>query len=317
MITPVIGVYWARRVARCVGLAREPDSSPVWRGAALHHEVLAREAVGARSCSASTSLRRPSTCTTVSTAASRRSMNDVFTSRRCCYILRPGVECTWPGKSAAETFHVTSIEGWRSSGPGLGMGGGQGGTGEGNGRPVRGRFCQAATRGRGTAAAHHPDAADGTAALRFLAAAPPKWRAGAARGGPATARHARSTGRRPTDRPQLPITGRTRAAADHVARPRLLTSGGDGNRAHHRAGRDGEGHVRLPRSGRGSPARGHTLEIKQKDKQFWPEVAAVQGGTTVTFPNFDASFTTYFRRPARTASTSAATDRVISRAPRC
>ena len=45
---------------------------------------------------------------------------------------------------------------------------------------------------------------------------------------------------------------------------------------------------------RGSPARGHTLEIKQKDKQFWPEVAAVQRGTTVTFPNFDAVFHNVF-----------------------
>src|SRR6187399_2748945 len=39
---------------------------------------------------------------------------------------------------------------------------------------------------------------------------------------------------------------------------------------------------------KGSGGRGHTLEIKQKDKQFSPQVAVVQKGTTVSFPNLDA-----------------------------
>ena len=45
---------------------------------------------------------------------------------------------------------------------------------------------------------------------------------------------------------------------------------------------------------KGSPARGHTLEIKQKDKQFWPQVAVVQRGTSVSFPNLDAVFHNVF-----------------------
>jgi plastocyanin len=45
---------------------------------------------------------------------------------------------------------------------------------------------------------------------------------------------------------------------------------------------------------RGAPARGHTLEIKQKDKQFSPQVAVVQRGTNVVFPNFDPVFHNVF-----------------------
>ena len=45
---------------------------------------------------------------------------------------------------------------------------------------------------------------------------------------------------------------------------------------------------------RGSAARGHTLEIKQKDKQFSPQVAVVQRGTSVVFPNLDPVFHNVF-----------------------
>src|SRR4029079_19626946 len=38
---------------------------------------------------------------------------------------------------------------------------------------------------------------------------------------------------------------------------------------------------------RTAPARGHALEIVQKDKQFSPQVTAVQRGTSVFFPNND------------------------------
>jgi plastocyanin len=48
----------------------------------------------------------------------------------------------------------------------------------------------------------------------------------------------------------------------------------------------GEAYVYLD-GPRGSPARGHTVEIKQKDKQFSPRVAVVPLGTRVVFPNQD------------------------------
>jgi plastocyanin len=36
------------------------------------------------------------------------------------------------------------------------------------------------------------------------------------------------------------------------------------------------------------PAKGHSLEIRQKDKQFTPQVAVVPWGASVYFPNADA-----------------------------
>jgi plastocyanin len=42
------------------------------------------------------------------------------------------------------------------------------------------------------------------------------------------------------------------------------------------------------------PAHGHTFEIAQRDKQFVPEVAVVQRGTKVTFPNYDTVFHNVF-----------------------
>jgi plastocyanin len=44
----------------------------------------------------------------------------------------------------------------------------------------------------------------------------------------------------------------------------------------------------------GPAARGRTVEIAQKDKQFVPSVAVVQRGTKVTFPNFDAVYHNVF-----------------------
>jgi plastocyanin len=46
-------------------------------------------------------------------------------------------------------------------------------------------------------------------------------------------------------------------------------------------------------------ARGHTLEIKQKDKQFWPQTAVVQRGTSVIFPNLDPVFHNVFSTSGR------------------
>jgi plastocyanin len=45
---------------------------------------------------------------------------------------------------------------------------------------------------------------------------------------------------------------------------------------------------------RGSLAHGKTLEIKQKDKQFWPRAAVVLRGTNVVFPNFDPVYHNVF-----------------------
>jgi len=50
---------------------------------------------------------------------------------------------------------------------------------------------------------------------------------------------------------------------------------------------------------KGSGGRGHTFEIKQKDKQFSPQVAVVQKGTTVSFPNLDAVFHSVFSTSGR------------------
>jgi plastocyanin len=47
---------------------------------------------------------------------------------------------------------------------------------------------------------------------------------------------------------------------------------------------------------RGPSGRGKTLEIKQRDKQFSPQVAVVAVGTRLSFPNFDAVFHNVFSR---------------------
>lgn len=52
---------------------------------------------------------------------------------------------------------------------------------------------------------------------------------------------------------------------------------------------------------RGHSARGQTLEIKQKDKQFSPRVAVVQRGTSVVFPNLDAIYHNVFSTSGRNA----------------
>jgi plastocyanin len=44
----------------------------------------------------------------------------------------------------------------------------------------------------------------------------------------------------------------------------------------------------------GASARGRTVEIAQRDKQFVPAVMVVQRGTRVTFPNYDAIYHNVF-----------------------
>jgi len=50
---------------------------------------------------------------------------------------------------------------------------------------------------------------------------------------------------------------------------------------------------------KGSSGRGHTLEIKQKDKQFSPQTAVVLKGTNVVFPNMDTVFHNVFSTSGR------------------
>jgi plastocyanin len=50
---------------------------------------------------------------------------------------------------------------------------------------------------------------------------------------------------------------------------------------------------------RGGAAHGRTLEIKQKDKQFSPQVAVVLRGTNVVFPNFDSIYHNVFSTSGR------------------
>ena len=50
---------------------------------------------------------------------------------------------------------------------------------------------------------------------------------------------------------------------------------------------------------KGSSGRGHTLEIKQKDKQFSPQTAVVLKGTNVVFPNMDSVFHNVFSTSGR------------------
>jgi len=50
---------------------------------------------------------------------------------------------------------------------------------------------------------------------------------------------------------------------------------------------------------KGSAAHGHTFEIKQKDKQFWPQTSVVVRGTSVVFPNLDAIFHNVFSTSGR------------------
>src|SRR6185369_7597869 len=49
---------------------------------------------------------------------------------------------------------------------------------------------------------------------------------------------------------------------------------------------------------KGSAARGHTLEIKQEAKEFSPQTAVVQRGTSVVFPNKDPFFHNVFSTSA-------------------
>ena len=108
--------------------------------------------------------------------------------------------------------------------------------------------------------------------------------------------------------PPLPVPG---TAAPAPATPSAATaagsakSGGGGDRVgvvtgrvEARSGSLKEAYVYVDMA-KGSSARGHTLEIKQKDKQFWPQMAVVQRGTSVVFPNLDSVFHSVFSTSGR------------------
>lgn len=108
--------------------------------------------------------------------------------------------------------------------------------------------------------------------------------------------------------PPLPVPG---TAAPAPATPSTPTatgsarSGGGGERVgsvtgrvEARSGSLKEAYVYVDIA-KGSSARGHTLEIKQKDKQFWPQTAVVQRGTSIVFPNLDSVFHSVFSTSGR------------------
>jgi len=108
--------------------------------------------------------------------------------------------------------------------------------------------------------------------------------------------------------PPLPIPGTAAPAPAATSAPATTGSakgGGGGERVgtvtgrvEARAGSFKEAYVYVDIA-KGSSARGHTLEIKQKDKQFWPQTAVVQRGTTVVFPNLDSLFHSVFSTSGR------------------
>ena len=152
-------------------------------------------------------------------------------------------------------------------------------------------------RGRRAAAADHPDDAGGTAALRHAAAAASVGRAGAAVGGLAAARQP-PTGTHGRRRPRARPAARPSPAAAAAARAAASASATVTGRVDARNGALKDAYVYVDMA-KGSSARGHTLEIKQKDKQFSPQTAVVQTGTNVVFPNMDSVFHNVFSTSGR------------------
>ena len=157
--------------------------------------------------------------------------------------------------------------------------------------PTRGGVRQAAEGSVRAAFAHHPDDADGAAALRHAA---PADSVGRLVGGRAPcdsgAPDPGSVGRR---RPPPPAAGGSTVGQTGARARRLLLRLGVDGRVSAKAGTLKDAYVYVDMV-KGAPARGHSLEIRQKDKQFSPQVAVVQRGTTVVFPNMDAIFHNVF-----------------------
>jgi plastocyanin len=91
----------------------------------------------------------------------------------------------------------------------------------------------------------------------------------------------------------VPPAGEPEAPADKTTALATVTG-----RVQARSGRLKDTYVYLDQM-RGGSAHGRTLEIKQKDKQFSPQVAVVLRGTTVVFPNFDSIYHNVFSTSGR------------------
>ena len=157
--------------------------------------------------------------------------------------------------------------------------------------PTAADFARLQKRGSGAAAAHHPDDAGRAAALRHVAQAAAVGRA--------------AFGHRVASSPPGPGNGGPAATPSAPAATGGAKSGGGGERVasvtgrvEARAGSLKEAYVYVDIA-KGSSARGHTLEIKQKDKQFWPQTAVVQRGTSIVFPNLDSVFHSVFSTSGR------------------
>jgi plastocyanin len=95
------------------------------------------------------------------------------------------------------------------------------------------------------------------------------------------------------DRAAPPAAEAEAPAADKAAALATVTG-----RVQARSGKLKDTYVYLDQV-RGGSAHGRTLEIKQKDKQFWPQVAVVLRGTNVVFPNFDSIYHNVFSTSGR------------------
>jgi plastocyanin len=97
----------------------------------------------------------------------------------------------------------------------------------------------------------------------------------------------------PADHAGPPAAEAEAPAADKTAALGTVTG-----RVQARSGRLKDTYVYLDQV-RGGSAHGRTLEIKQKDKQFSPQVAVVLRGTNVVFPNFDSIYHSVFSTSGR------------------
>jgi plastocyanin len=99
--------------------------------------------------------------------------------------------------------------------------------------------------------------------------------------------------------PSLPPAGAPAAEGGAASKPGGVSTAaaGIGTVTGHLQAREGalrDAYVYLDQPAHGAGGHGHTVEIRQKDKQFSPQVSVVQRGTTVVFPNFDPVFHNVF-----------------------
>ncbi len=159
--------------------------------------------------------------------------------------------------------------------------------------PTAADFARLESEVRRAAAAHHPDAAVEQERYNVLLKL---LQSGGQLGGtgtpaipaPSPLEHGRARG-------AAPAAARRGARVEQSSAARWASVGGH---VQSRAGALKDVYVYLDQV-RGPPARGRTVEIKQKDKQFVPRVAVVQRGTSVVFPNLDAVYHNVFSTSGR------------------